>query len=160
MDTDVEVLKPLDGFLQYNAFSGFEAADIIQPGLMGSEKGGVWVKQELDYYKDKHFLNPDGTPDLTPNTKTITEHLVSDGFILNNSFQNHKDIVTMYPNDFFSPKSWKTQKVNLTSNTHTIHHFDGSWIPKSKKFLTALYVLMSRIFGEKFADAIARILKP
>ena len=113
MDTDVEVLKSLDDFLIHTAFSGFETANIIPTGIMGSIKGGVWVKQELDYYANKHFLNPDGTPDLTPNTKTITGHLVSDGFILNNLFQNHRDIVTMYPNDFFSPKSWKTKKGEI-----------------------------------------------
>ena len=39
MDTDVEVLKPLDRFLSERAFSGFEDADAIPAGIMACEKG-------------------------------------------------------------------------------------------------------------------------
>ena len=50
MDTDVEILKPLDGFLHHHAFSSFENNNSITTGLMASEKGGEWVKTLLDEY--------------------------------------------------------------------------------------------------------------
>ena len=50
MDTDVEVLKSLDPFLHHNAFSGFEDDKNIPTGIMASEKGGRWAKENLDYY--------------------------------------------------------------------------------------------------------------
>ena len=37
MDTDVEVIKNLDCFLQHNAFSGFETSEYVQTGIIGSE---------------------------------------------------------------------------------------------------------------------------
>ena len=39
MDTDVEVLKPLDEYLNYVAFSGFENELFIPTGIMACEKG-------------------------------------------------------------------------------------------------------------------------
>ena len=38
MDTDIEVIKPLDDLLQYNWFAGFEAEDRIQTGVIGAER--------------------------------------------------------------------------------------------------------------------------
>ena len=84
MDTDVEVLKPLDRFLVHPAFSGFEGPQRIPTGIMASEKHGKWAGQELEYYQNRHFLKEDGTLDLTTNVTIITDNLVNDGFVLNN----------------------------------------------------------------------------
>ena len=43
MDTDLEVLKPLDAFLHHNAFSGYESNGYIPTALMGSKKNGEWA---------------------------------------------------------------------------------------------------------------------
>ncbi len=45
MDTDVEVVKPLDRFLVHSAFSGFENNNCIPTGIMAAEKGNQWVKR-------------------------------------------------------------------------------------------------------------------
>ena len=44
MDTDVEVLKPLDYLLQFDAVSGFETDSQIPTGLMASQKGLPLIK--------------------------------------------------------------------------------------------------------------------
>lgn len=76
MDTDVEVLKSLDGFLHHVAFSGFEDDHNIPSGIMASEKGGKWAKDNLDYYVGKHFIKEDGSLDLTTNVITITNYML------------------------------------------------------------------------------------
>ena len=43
MDTDVEVIRPLDEFLDNPAFSGFEDETHIPTGIMASEKRAVGV---------------------------------------------------------------------------------------------------------------------
>ena len=43
MDTDVEVLKPLDSFLKHIAFSGYENDTLVPTGIMASEKGAKWI---------------------------------------------------------------------------------------------------------------------
>lgn len=56
MDTDVEVVKPLDDLLQYNWFSGFESEKRIQTGTMGAGFNSTIIKIFLDDYKNRHFI--------------------------------------------------------------------------------------------------------
>ncbi|MCE8565245.1 glycosyltransferase family 32 protein [Bacteroides hominis] len=127
MDTDVEVLKNLDPFLDLPAFSGFEDNVHIPTGIMAAEKGSVWAGWQLKYYDDRHFLLPDGTLDLTTNVEIIGRLMEEKGFILRNGLYNFQNIITIFPRDYFCPKSHTTGKIELTQNTYTIHHFAGSW---------------------------------
>lgn len=130
MDTDVEVLKPLDRFLAHHAFSGFEDEQFVPTGIMASEKGGKWAKDNLDYYNGKHFLKEDGSVDLTTNVVTITNYMLPLGLKQDNTYQDFPGLITFYPKDYFCPKSYKDGQIYLTDNTYTIHHFAGSWVPK------------------------------
>ena len=131
MDTDVEVLKPLDKFLDLPAFSGFESAGYVPTGIMASEKNGEWVKELLKYYDNRHFILPDGSYDMTTNTTIISEHMKSNGFILENGYRVYRDCAHMFPFEYFSPLQYG--KVFLTGNSHTIHHFASSWNPEKRK---------------------------
>ena len=127
MDTDVEVLKPLDAILYHPAFSGFESNCSIPTGIMAGEQNNKWFKLQLAYYDDRHFVRKDGSLDLTTNVKTITNITKQNyGINLNNIYQDLKDMV-FYPSDFFCPKDYVTGVINTTQNTYTIHHFAGSW---------------------------------
>ena len=135
MDTDVEVLKPLDKFLHLPAFSGFETETAIPTGIMASEKGGEWVRTLLSYYDGKHFLKKDGTHDITTNVVIISEMMRVGGFRFDNTQQDYHGIVTMFPKHIFCPKSYQTGKISLTPETCTIHHFAGSWLGGKKKIV-------------------------
>lgn len=136
MDTDVEVLKSLDNFLSLPAFSGFEGDKYVPTGIMASEKGGKWVKEQLEYYKGRHFILQNGSYDMTTNTQIISDIMESNGFILKNSHQIYKNCMHIFPYEYFSPLQYG--KIFITKNTHCIHHFASSWNPerrKIKKFL-------------------------
>ena len=133
MDTDVEVLKNIDSFLDLPAFSGFEDNVHIPTGIMAAEKGSIWAKWQLEYYSDRHFLLPDGTLDLTTNVDIIGGLMEEKGFILKNGLYNFQNIITIFPKDYFCPKSHTTGKIELTENTYTIHHFAGSWKSSSDR---------------------------
>ncbi len=134
MDSDVEILKSLDAFLKDPAFSSFEAGDMdvngifLPTGMMASEKGNRWIKYLKTYYdNDRSFYLPDGSMDTVTNTNIITRMTVEKyGIRLDDTLQETTDF-TMYPHDYFCPKSWSTRKITLTKNSHTIHHFAGSW---------------------------------
>lgn len=72
MDTDVEVIKPLDKFLERKAFSGYEDKDTIPTGIMASEKHGKWVGELLKDYDTKEFVMADGSFNLETNVVQIT----------------------------------------------------------------------------------------
>ena len=142
MDTDVEVLKSLDRFLDLPAFSGFEGDKYVPTGIMASEMNGEWVREQLAYYYNRHFILPDGSFDMTTNTQIISGIMESNGFVLKNGYQVYRNSMHMFPYEYFSPLQFG--KIKLTENTYCIHHFASSWNPdkrKLKKFV------LKRILG-------------
>lgn len=129
MDTDVEVIKNLDRFLYHSAFSGFEDHKNIPTGLMAAEKNNRWIKEILDYYKDRPF----DKSKITPNTIIISNLSKKFGFAPNNKYQILKHDVHLYPNKYFCPKHWDNSTLEISKDTYTIHHFAGSWITKESK---------------------------
>lgn len=143
MDTDVEVLRPLDEFLDYPAFSGFEVEEAIPTGIMGAEKGSTWARRELEYYKTQSFILPNGAFNTKPNVQIITEHALLHGLKPNGKFQIVNDELAIFPKDYFCPKSYVDGQIYLTENTFTIHHFAGSWHNEDK-----MSINLKKIFGE------------
>lgn len=150
MDTDVEVIKPLDEFLTLPAFSGFENDTMIPTGIIAAEKGSKWIKNLLSDYDNRHFVKEDGTLDITTNVTLITNKTkeMYPELELNNTYQQFES-VTFYPKDYFCPKSQSDGKIRLTKNSYTIHHFSGSWVKKSVKFKAKIMQFIKRILGEK-----------
>lgn len=149
MDTDVEILKTLNSCLHHSAFSGFENDDFVPTGIMASVKGGTWVSDLLAYYQNKSFVNSDGSLETMSNTSIITNLMLAKGFKMNNRFQEVKDYVAFYPNDYFCPKSYKTGRINLTQNSICIHHFAKSWIPFKDKYQNIIKMKLMNLFGYK-----------
>lgn len=154
MDTDVEVLKPLDRFLECKAFSGFERKDAIPTGIMACEKGNEIFKELLSFYADKSFYNEDGSMNQTTNVVTITNTFLEKGLILNNEYQNIEGF-ELFPNDYFCPKDYKTKELFLTDNSYTIHHFDGSWVAPKDKFK----MKVQHMLGDNITQKIVAIKK-
>lgn len=127
MDTDVELLKPIDAFLSEEAFSGFESIDSVPTGLMASRVGHPFFRRLLKDYDNRSFIKADGTFDLTTNVTLITNACIENGLIPNGEKQTVAGF-TLYPKEFFCPKDHDTGRIKLTSNSYAIHHFDGSWL--------------------------------
>ena len=100
MDTDVQVVKPLDKFLVCNAFSGFEDDIHISTGIMGCEKDFPLFVEFLDYYNDALFLNSDGSFNTVTNVIIMTKICSGIGLEQNNKFQVI-DGFALYPKDYF-----------------------------------------------------------
>lgn len=152
LDTDVEILKPLDLFLKYDAFSSFQPNPdntyTITTGIMGCKKGFLFFDEILSDYNDLSFYKEDGTLNDTPNVEYITNICIKYGLKLNNKHQSIKGL-EIFNNEYFCPKNWKTRKLDLTSNTYTIHHFKGSWIPKRQR-LQSIKLDKCKNFEKKF----------
>lgn len=157
MDTDVEVLKPLDDLLHLPAFTGYEGSLSHAPvtGIMASQAHGIWVGEQLAYYEGRHFVKEDGSLDMTTNTITISRIMEANGFVINEKYGVYKDEMHIFPVDYFCPLS-STHILKLTKNSYCIHHFAGSWYEytraqKVKKFIC------EKILGRKLTNAIVQI---
>ena len=147
-DTDVEVIKPLDGIIAKGNFMGFEVDPdgdntpgkyaprfcfAVNPGVgFGMEKEHPFMKKMHDLYAELKFELP---PANIAWYKTIvaytTEKLCEDG-LKNIKGVQVVDGINIYPHDYFSPINMISGRLHLTPNTHTIHRFMGSWGLKKK----------------------------
>lgn len=134
MDTDVEILKPLDQFLHHSAFSGFESETRFPTGLMAAEKNSKWAKDNLDWYVGKHFVRENGSLDTTTNVTIIMNVMKDLNVREDNSYQDFKGYFTLYPRDYFCPCDLSSKKITLTENSVCIHHFAGSWCAPPTKY--------------------------
>lgn len=121
MDTDVEVYKSLDPFLNDKGFTGFEDIGYPSTATLGCEKGNPVIKKMLDYYNNLDFILYEDWRDYIKNQRTSTciqsNILASLGINRNlNQKQAIEDFV-VYPTSYFFTKDegW------------TYHSFNGSW---------------------------------
>ena len=125
MDTDVEVLRPLDLLLNNKMFIGFERSSGVNPGLMmGSIPGTDLIKTILDQYMKLDFICKDGSLNLDTVVKYTTEVLVEKGLELTGELQC-VDGMVVYPKDYFCPYDYENNRMVITPNTYSIHHFSG-----------------------------------
>ncbi len=150
MDTDVEVLKPLDELLKYEAVSGFESEQWIPTGLMASIKGQKMFVELLHDYDGAHFKKPDGTFDETTNVTRITNACLKYGFIPNNTLQVVNGL-TLLPSDYLCPKDPATRELNITEHSLTIHHFDGSWLSDEDKLGLQIFLKYRKYMPDRLA---------
>jgi len=126
-DVDVEIIKPIDEIIARGSFMGAEhwiPTKGINPGLgFGMSPGNVIIKEILQNYNASTFV-------YSPFRfqKTIvgftTEVLCKHGLVSSYQIQRVEGI-TIYPQEYFCPFHEGSQ---ITVNTVSIHHFDGSWL--------------------------------
>lgn len=148
LDTDVELIKPLDALIEKSGYMGFDDNGIVSTGLgFACEKGNELIKALLDDYNEISFILPDGSYDLLPcpdrNTKVI-QKLGLDITVQDQMFMG----LRFLPEDYLCPMKYYTGRKKITKNTYSIHHFCASWTsPRAKRTL-----FIKRIIGVKLYD--------
>ena len=172
MDTDVEVIKPLDPYLHHQAFAGFEHPERVQTGLLACEKDFPLFREFMAYYDTASFLQSDGTPDVTTNVEILTRLCRERGMVCNDTYQEIAGLA-IYPREIFCPVDYDSQKLKKTRKTVTIHWFSGSWHTEEEleamrqeklqlqreKMSNIRYAIGNKLFGEEGYDKLKRILK-
>ena len=143
LDTDVELIKPLDALIKDHGYMGFDDNGIISTGLgFACEKGNELVGTLLADYDNIPFVLPDGSLDITPCPERNTKTMIKLGLDLNNKGEIFMGI-RMLPEDYLCPMKYYTGKKKITENTYSIHHFCASWVsPTAKRTL-----FVKRIIG-------------
>ena len=171
MDTDVELVKPLDQFLNDTMFCGWEERgkyyiaknpnyeNSVNFGLgYGSEKNNLILEDIISYYNKISFYNEDGSLNLIACPHYQTEILKKYG--LDDTKRTYQKLkhCTVYPEDYFSPKSITTGKINLTSNTVSIHHFSMSWVDENAKKYQELEWKLQNYLNYRLAKYLVKII--
>lgn len=133
LDTDMEFLKPLDMFLDNDAFMSFKQYWHIfglTSGVFGSSKGASFTQEVMDICDKSGFVKTQDGHYLTV-SHVMIEVIKKRGIVMENRIQTG-DGVTVYPYEYLCPKVLHTEdedaKYEVTENTHAIHHFCNSWL--------------------------------
>lgn len=145
LDTDVEIIKPLDDILKEGPYMGIENGMSVNPGLgLATFPNDSLVEEIIRLYSSLHFLKEDGTINYDTVVYYTTNKLKELGWTGKESTVAGFRI---YPQEYFCPLDYETGKLKITENTHTIHHYSATWITSRQM----LYRKIKQLFGERFA---------
>ena len=138
IDTDVELLKPIDDLLNREAFMGFELGldgsyGVNTGSMMGSVPGSRYLRLQEAAYRNYSFYDGNGGLNLRTCVEYTTQILSENGLETNNEYQTVLD-TAIFPSDYFSPMNMTTGKLSITENTYSIHRYAGSWAPESVRY--------------------------
>lgn len=125
LDTDIELLKPLDEFLNDDVFTSYESLNLIAMGSIGAKPHHPWIAKMLSWYSGVHC---DEDYYEIANCKVLTK--LSKFLYGSKKFKGQETYLEygmhVYPREYFSPKI-TDGRCELTDNTYAIHHFTGLW---------------------------------
>lgn len=163
LDTDVELIKPLDELRKYDAVMGIESGKTnVATGLgFGAIPNHPVIIENMNMYKNRSFIDPkSGKIDLTT-CVTITKQALAQ---MLPSFEVTSEPVTLsmpktslkftiLPIEYLCPYNMATGKTHITDKTISIHHYDATWKSKKDKFLR-LKIKIRQILGDHMYDKI------
>lgn len=149
LDTDVELLKPIDSLIDCKAFMGMESIGQVNTGLIfGAIKQHPFIKENKEYYEKQPFLDEQGNFKRITCVNVTTNLLKKYKFEDKNEIQKINDII-IYPTDYFCPLNYASKMLKITENTYSIHWYNGTWLNFKDKFKQKCGRIIYRIFGEK-----------
>lgn len=158
LDTDVEILRPLDGFESQRVVLGTDH-DGALTALMGSEPGHLYWKRIIDYYNSLSFINDDGSLNMTVNNTYLQSILSEYGYVFENKYQELIDGIVVYPDDFFHVANVELGTLHQTSNSYAIHWHTLLWTSNMSHFMRYVRLhILKPIFGvDNFMNVWKRI---
>ena len=135
LDSDVLLYKSFDDLLDLPYFIGLDFVGAFEPAVIGCEPRLVWLRQVMEYYKDKDFINSDGSYNIKNLPVIFFEQLFhkynfrkiqcKEEFCYNNGVFN------LFAPAFFNGRNNVDPIRN--DNTYCSHLFAGSWSHKNSK---------------------------
>lgn len=150
LDTDVELLKSLDDLLDTKGYIGMEQVGTINTGQgFGTIRNHPFVKENKEFYENYNFLDKKGNFRKVICVLVTTNILKSKG-LKEENVKQHIYEMDIYPVECFCPLTIGTNKLKITENTYSIHHFDASW-KSNNKFIRKIgyYLIPLKIFIKK-----------
>lgn len=115
LDTDQELLKPLDEFLNLPGFVGKSKSGQIESSIIGAAPGAAFIQKALAWYDHD-----------TEYTTANTSPLVLEGAIA----AVPSETVTIFDHTYFHPiDEGETVTPAIRASAYGIHHWAESWVP-------------------------------
>lgn len=133
LDTDVELLKNLDDFRYQYAYMGMEESGCVASGLgMGTVAKNPILKEVLEVYDAITLRDIESWSRWKVNADWESNILRKYGFFANNQYQIVQNIA-IFPSEFFSPVLVGQNRIDISKNTYSIHHYHYSWLDEEER---------------------------
>lgn len=114
LDTDMEIIRPLNVFLDNNVFMGKTRDGFVACGIVGSIPRHPFIKKILDYYDNCSDYSTRGTSPRVV-TKMLKENIFSD--------------VSLFDYKYFYPcYDGEVCDQDILKAAFTDHHWEESWV--------------------------------
>lgn len=131
LDTDVELLKSLDGLRFQKGFCGREEWGHVNfGGGSGCVRHMELVGALFDFRKDVPFLLSNGYYNTEASGYYETKPLMDKGLSITNRTEILDDFA-VYASEYFCPYNYISGKEKITDKTVSIHYFNGGWLGES-----------------------------
>lgn len=147
MDSDVFIYRRFDDFIPDEGFVTFhekiEDRQLyfgLQAAFFIGSKGNEFCRLMLDYYKNRHYINPDGSQDNTISPYTMKSIADDFGYRCEDVEQN-LGILTVYPTRFLAPR----KRYDIGKDTIGQHRVYGSW--RKRKFGRRIEIWTKHIYN-------------
>ena len=125
LDADVTVNGNFDKFLGNKLFIGTEFTDQIAAHAIGAEPHHPFIRKCLEYYKDRHFILPDGCCDMNAMPCIITK-VFMEMYGYKGALVNFDGLPLEFPDMKIYPDSYFTINT-YDGNNVCVHNGLGSW---------------------------------
>ena len=156
LDTDIEIVKSFNELLRDNGFIGIESNSTLCTAVIGAVPKHPDINKILNDYNNRTFNLPNGKLDMTPNSKVFRTYFSQKYNICNFEEGVKLEYMSIYPQTYFSPINFTTKKVNITKDTFTIHHYNGTWKSNFSKRKDFLSTVIAWVFGEKTLEILKK----
>ena len=156
LDTDVELLKPLDELRFHDVFFACEGKEFISTGLgFGAVANCQIIRDNMKVYEEMLFQSEEEFLNIKPCPYYTTKLLKDRGVQFPIRSVLKLENLVIYPNEYFNPYDWAGDRLKITKNTYSIHHYASSWMTKKEKqgvIEQHYYNIYKRKFGKRIAD--------
>ena len=137
-----------------------EADDMVNVGIgFAVEPHHPIIREVMSFYENTHYIFSDGHMEQIPIVPVVTKVLQKHGMPSKIDKPTNIKGITIYPWDYFCPIEFMSNKLEITKNTRTIHHYSATWMSKKDKFMMWKgYFFRTNILGRGIKAAIS-ILK-
>lgn len=129
LDTDMELIKSLDRFLENEVFLGSSKGGDVESSIIGAQAHHPFIQEVLNFYDaDRDFSIRSTSPHVIQNVLATGQH----------------PRVRIYGSEYFHPcDEGERCKENVLANAYARHHWAESWVPfaRVRKVLRRLGIM-------------------
>jgi len=159
LDTDIELLKPLNELTAENDFFiGYESELWFGSAVLGVKKGHRLIREVHERYNTTcEIVNTSSNMQTVLNYSAATKRLYNPK--LDGKTKKIQDNVLLLSAEYFYPKNYITHKIKITENTIAVHHLSSTWHSFGKRIGIKVAQAMRLFLGKHLFSGFERIAR-